>query len=250
MLFLVSCLRMLLGSNDSCKLNLLTESKHHPKMRGSYLKHKSFLKTSIPYYSNSCACFNNELLVVICGDVQSNPGPTHDFQSTSTSYTPNRERKKYSATEWYKLCPSTHECLKLPDHTLKLLKTLGIDKRMSKHRGYRGCRAGTRKQRKIQVMCTPRQNTPNLIRRVEPQNLVHVGIDRWNIPTLMNTNSRSLIPKLDELSVFLHEHGIDIACITETWCQSSIPDCSMTINNYHPPPPLFVTTGIIQSGAA
>ncbi|XP_063955556.1 coiled-coil domain-containing protein 87-like [Lytechinus pictus] len=39
---------------------------------------------------------------------------------------------------------------------------------------------------------------------------------------------------VSSVSVLLHEHKVDVACIMETWCHSSIPDCSLSIDNYHP----------------
>lgn len=42
-----------------------------------------------------------------------------------------------------------------------------------------------------------------------------------NVLTFINTNARSLGPKIESLFDCIHEKGVDIACITETWYQSN-----------------------------
>lgn len=43
--------------------------------------------------------------------------------------------------------------------------------------------------------------------------------------TVMHINIQSIKNKLDELEVFLMEHNVDIACITESWCRPDETDC-------------------------
>ncbi len=38
--------------------------------------------------------------------------------------------------------------------------------------------------------------------------------------------------KLDELTLFLNSHNVDIACITETWLKTSVPDTAINIDGY------------------
>ncbi len=38
--------------------------------------------------------------------------------------------------------------------------------------------------------------------------------------------------KVDELSVFLNSHCVDVACITETWLKSSVPDTAISIDGF------------------
>ncbi len=56
--------------------------------------------------------------------------------------------------------------------------------------------------------------------------------DRYNFPVVLNTNVQSLVTKVDELSVFLNAHCVDVACITETWLKSSVPDTAICINGF------------------
>ena len=64
------------------------------------------------------------------------------------------------------------------------------------------------------------------------RNLKSVPLSKWKIPIVINTNARSLIPKLDELKTLSENTGADIMCITETWCRENIPDCHLNLEPY------------------
>ena len=48
----------------------------------------------------------------------------------------------------------------------------------------------------------------------------------------MNCNAQSIATKIDDLTVSLNTHNVDIACITESWLSSSVPDSAVNINGY------------------
>ena len=48
----------------------------------------------------------------------------------------------------------------------------------------------------------------------------------------MNCNAQSIVTKIDYLTVSLNTHNVDIACITESWLSSSVPDSAVNINGY------------------
>ena len=51
------------------------------------------------------------------------------------------------------------------------------------------------------------------------------------VPNLMICNLRSLAPKVDELECVMEFHGVDIACITETWLTNEIPDSHVSLKD-------------------
>ena len=48
----------------------------------------------------------------------------------------------------------------------------------------------------------------------------------------MNCNAQSIVTKIDDLTVLLKNNHVDIACITESWLSSSVPDSAVNINGY------------------
>ena len=56
---------------------------------------------------------------------------------------------------------------------------------------------------------------------------------KWDLPTVLNTNARSLSNKLDELDLVLQANNVGIAGISETWCTSDMPDEALAINGYN-----------------
>ena len=52
--------------------------------------------------------------------------------------------------------------------------------------------------------------------------------------TILYYNARSLIPKLDELSLLASVHNPDIICIVETWLEGNVDDTEISIPGYHP----------------
>ena len=43
------------------------------------------------------------------------------------------------------------------------------------------------------------------------------------LPTFLNANLRSMNNKVDDIDIVLKHNNVDIACMTETWLQDSIP---------------------------
>lgn len=49
---------------------------------------------------------------------------------------------------------------------------------------------------------------------------------------LLMANVRSLFNKVDELSVILPRHDVDVAVFVETWLSDSIPDAALEIGGF------------------
>ena len=54
-----------------------------------------------------------------------------------------------------------------------------------------------------------------------------------SLPVFSNTNTRSIINRIDELAILLKEHGIDVAAKTETWLKTSIPESIISVEGYN-----------------
>ena len=54
----------------------------------------------------------------------------------------------------------------------------------------------------------------------------------YDFPVIIKTNSQSLVPKIDELTLYLKNNIVDIACITETWLKSIVPPSVINIEGY------------------
>lgn len=57
------------------------------------------------------------------------------------------------------------------------------------------------------------------------------GNDKFNLPTLIVSNVRSLISKVDELDMVSSHNNADIICISESWLNSCIADSSVSLPN-------------------
>ena len=55
---------------------------------------------------------------------------------------------------------------------------------------------------------------------------------KWRLPTLLNSNSRSIVHKIDEMTNIIDDNEVDIACITETWLSDEVPHCVTDIDGY------------------
>ena len=56
---------------------------------------------------------------------------------------------------------------------------------------------------------------------------------KWDLPTVLNTNVRSLCNKMDELDLMLRNKSVHIAGITETWCTSEHPEEAVSVGGYN-----------------
>ena len=94
-------------------------------------------------------------------------------------------------------------------------------------------RAGAHKQRTIPVITTSRLTMltkPPVTSR--GNNNIQVPCGKWDLPVVVNTNIRSVVPKITELSEILKLNSADIATITETWFRDHIPDESICVPGY------------------
>ena len=53
------------------------------------------------------------------------------------------------------------------------------------------------------------------------------------LPSFLLINARSLLPKIDELSLLLSIHPIEFIAVTETWLNDTVPEQLIYINNYN-----------------
>lgn len=68
---------------------------------------------------------------------------------------------------------------------------------------------------------------------VSLRSIIPVGVIRWDLPTIINTNIHgALHSKLDELGPLSDSENANIVCITETWCKPSIPSQALQLNGY------------------
>ena len=51
-------------------------------------------------------------------------------------------------------------------------------------------------------------------------------------------NARSLVNKVDHLSILINDHKPDLILITETWCNSTITNAMLNIQGYYIDPSL------------
>jgi len=119
----------------------------------------------------------------------------------------------------------------------------------------RGCRAGRRVQlRRWRVAASETDTTaeipvvthaviwsPNTYRALKPSPsqrksvLTEIAVDQREpcIPCMFMANIRGgFTAKADELAAVLHENGVDIACVTETFLNNSVPSEVLDIPGY------------------
>lgn len=115
----------------------------------------------------------------------------------------------------------------------KRIQNLGINCTRSQPRGKAGEKS---KRRNIHAIVGRRPYT--CPRREEREaTLIHLAVQpaHKQVPRLLNVlacNARSLTHKVDELELLLKSKEADIACITETWAHSNIPDELLCLQNF------------------
>lgn len=116
-------------------------------------------------------------------------------------------------------------------------------------RKYRRSRAGKRIKDKrkaliknIQTLVThqrassvenQRCRIPSNLITVELVNNISTSTCKPSLPSILITNVRSLMPKVDELDVIAQANAVDIVTVTETWLTNEIPDEAPSISNYN-----------------
>ena len=56
---------------------------------------------------------------------------------------------------------------------------------------------------------------------------------KWNLPSLINLNARSLnSEKVDELHVTVATHDVSIVCVSETWLKDYMDSSSLTMQGF------------------
>ena len=95
---------------------------------------------------------------------------------------------------------------------------------------HRGCRAGAHKRRNIPVVTTSRLATLTKSAVISRgNNNTQVPCENVDLPVIVNTNIRSVVPKITELPEILNQNSAYIATITETWCRDHVPNESINV---------------------
>ena len=55
---------------------------------------------------------------------------------------------------------------------------------------------------------------------------------KWRLTTFLNSNTRSIVNKIDEITNLIDVNHVDIACVTETWLSDEVPPCVTGIDGY------------------
>ena len=66
-------------------------------------------------------------------------------------------------------------------------------------------------------------------------NIVQIPTNRWDFPSILCANARSVTKKIDELDAECQNKCIDIDAITETWLKGDIPSISLQLSGFYPP---------------
>ena len=100
---------------------------------------------------------------------------------------------------------------------------------------YRRGRTGSRKQRLMPTRVTDSLNRTLktcLIDDSPYNNLTPIPTLKLLLPTLLNSNTRSIVHKMDEMTNIIDDNEVDIACVTETWLSDEVTHCVTNIDGY------------------
>ncbi len=78
-------------------------------------------------------------------------------------------------------------------------------------------------QHPIQVLITPNRQ-PALPSHREASANINITAIKWDIPTFLTSNVRSITDKVDELASVLRINNIQVCCLTESWGKEENPD--------------------------
>ena len=96
-------------------------------------------------------------------------------------------------------------------------------------------RAGSRKQRLIPTRVTYPLNRTLKTCCIDDSpynNLTPIPTLKWRLPTLLNSNTRSIVYKIDEMTNIIDDNEVDIACVTENLFSEEVPHCVIDIDGY------------------
>lgn len=58
-------------------------------------------------------------------------------------------------------------------------------------------------------------------------------VSAYDLPIIINTNAQSLVPKRNELELYIRSNHVELACITETWLKNNVPDACVSIDGFN-----------------
>jgi hypothetical protein len=174
---------------------------------GKCLIRSTFLCSRISFYPNSCATFQLELL--LSGDIELNPGPSHHSESVY-----DKPSIIYTRTQLLELGLN---CTKLPVSlpTWININNIGIQSTPSTHRGSKGTRHNY-----------TRTLFPPTVTRVNknPQSKKLFNLCHWN--------ARSVGNKIRPICDYVTNFNVDLMLFSETWLTHDDP---VTIGELTPP---------------
>ena len=116
----------------------------------------------------------------------------------------------------------------------QLLASLRTNEICSVPRTHRGVSAGKYKHRPITRAVSILPSVTRVqTNSAHQDNLIEAPRTKWDIPVILNTNTRSIINKIDELSILLRKQHVVIAGTTESWLKDCIPDAVISIDGYN-----------------
>ena len=139
---------------------------------------------------------------------------------------------RYAATQLLQLgrglvstCMNT-----LPTHTWQRIKNLGICSQFI----HPGSRAGKSRVRTIPTRITlaKADSTYTPSRPTQPTLVTVHNPTPWHLPTLLNVNVRAIKEKVEDLECVIHNNGVDLAIVSETWITEEMPDTATHIQGY------------------
>ena len=96
-------------------------------------------------------------------------------------------------------------------------------------------RAGSRKQRLIPTRVTDPLNRTLKTCFIDDSpynNFKPIPTQKYRLPILLNSNTRSIVHKIDEMKNIIDDNELDIACVTENWLSNEVPQCGTDIDGY------------------
>ncbi|XP_072033093.1 uncharacterized protein [Amphiura filiformis] len=184
-----------------------------------------YMKSRILYYANSNVTFQ----LILCGDIENNPGPlkTNETESTHPPTTTNDLKPiSYSRTELLQLNKYDQQTVPhLPSKLWNHLKNLGITNRCRIPRKKRG---GTKGKQKNRATNNSNNNKTDDLPSEENAFNHDTSLTRDssctepdNLTNFCLINAQSICNKTDVLIDYIIEHDLQFVALTETWLSDS-----------------------------
>ena len=188
-------------------------------------------KSRTLYYSNHSATFQ----LILCGDVEANPGPTLRRKCKSSDSTKIQRKRKSSPCSicWkgvgsnrkHLICPSCFSLTHVSCSSLSLKQQAQIRAANPVQRLCDSCNLMEMPFYRYEHITSDIEENEIPIINPQPKELVdHVEIlnRNRNQTSIAHLNAQSLISTFDEFSVMMDKYRFDVVCVTETWFTDSV----------------------------